>query len=227
MKKIHKIILLLISFFFLSTYAPHNFKLISEEKNTFFKVKNIKIINNYLIKENIIKNKLNKIYNKNIFLIKRKDIESPLKEINFLESIEVKIKYPNTIVVKIFETKPVAILFKNKSKYLLDSSSNLIKFIHEKNFNRLPVIFGDKAEKNFINFYKKLKKHNFPINKIQNFYYFQIDRWDLELLNKKIIKFPYNNTDDAIKKSIELLNREDFKNYNIIDLRINGKVIVE
>ena len=32
---------------------------------------------------------------------------------------------------------------------------------------------------------------------------------------------------DAIKKSIELLKREDFKNYNIIDLRVDGKIIVE
>ena len=31
----------------------------------------------------------------------------------------------------------------------------------------------------------------------------------------------------AIKKSIELLDREDFKNYNIIDLRVDGKIIVE
>jgi len=36
-----------------------------------------------------------------------------------------------------------------------------------------------------------------------------------------------NNIDDAIQKSIELLEREDFKNYNIIDLRVDGKIIVE
>ena len=32
---------------------------------------------------------------------------------------------------------------------------------------------------------------------------------------------------DAIKKSIKLLKREDFKNYNIIDLRVDGRIIVE
>ena len=52
-------------------------------------------------------------------------------------------------------------------------------------------------------------------------------RWDLQLVNNKIIKFPHNNTDDAIIKSVELLNRKDFKNYNIIDLRIRGKIVVE
>jgi len=33
--------------------------------------------------------------------------------------------------------------------------------------------------------------------------------------------------EDAIKKSIELLDRDDFENYNIIDLRIHGKIVVE
>ena len=46
-------------------------------------------------------------------------------------------------------------------------------------------------------------------------------------MNNKIIKFPHNNTNDIIKKSIELLDRKDFENYNIIDLRIDGKIIVE
>ena len=35
------------------------------------------------------------------------------------------------------------------------------------------------------------------------------------------------NIESAIKKTIELLDRKDFENYNIIDLRIDGKIIVE
>ena len=44
------------------------------------------------------------------------------------------------------------------------------------------------------NFFNQLKKNNFPNKQIKNFYYFQIGRWDLQLLNNKIIKFPHNNT---------------------------------
>ena len=150
-----------------------------------------------------------------------------MKDIEFLKKIEVKKRYPNTLIVKIFETKPIAILFKNKTKYLLDNSSNLISFKENMNFNQLPGVFGDEAENNFVYFFNQLENNSFPINKIKNFYYFQIGRWDLQLLNNKIIKFPYNNTEDAIKESIELLDRKDFKNYNIIDLRVGGKIIVE
>ena len=227
MKKFYRIILLVIVLIFLSTFNPKELNLISEKDDSFFKIKKIEIKNNLLINKNEIKEKLSNVYKKSILFIKKKDIEEPLVEIDFLEKIEVKKKYPNTIIIKIIETKPVAIIFKNKVKYLLDSSSNLISFKNDSNFNELPSIFGEGAENNFIYFLKKLKKNNFPNEQIKNFYYFQIERWDLQLLNDKIIKFPHNKIDVAIIKSIELLDREDFKNYNIIDLRVDGKIIVE
>ena len=227
MKKLYRIVLLIIVFIFLSTYNPSGFNLILQKNNTFLKIQKIEIVNNSLIKDSEIKEKLSKIYNKNIFLIKRKDIEGPLKEINFLEKIEVKKKYPNTIIVEIFETKPVAILYQNKAKYLLDSSSNLILFEDAMNFNQLPTVFGEGAKNHFIYFFSQLENNNFPIKDVKKFYFFQIGRWDLQLANDRLIKFPHNNIDNAIKKSIELLDRKDFENYNIIDLRIDGKIIVE
>ena len=227
MKKLYRIVLLILVLIFLSTYSPNKFDLILEKNNTFLKIQKIKIVNNFLIKSSEIKEKLSTIYNRNIFSIKKEDIEEPLKEINFLEKVEVKKKYPNTIVVKIFETKPVAILYKNKAKYLLDSSSNLIFFENNMNFNQLPSVFGIGAENYFVYFFNQLENNNFPINNIKKFYFFQIGRWDLQFANDKIIKLPYDNVEDAIKKSIELLDRKDFENYNIIDLRVDGKIIVE
>ena len=79
------------------------------------------------------------------------------------------------MVVKIFETKPVAILFKNKTKYLLDSSSNLISFENNMNFNQLPSVFGEGAENNFVYFFNQLENNNFPIKKIKNFTIFKLD----------------------------------------------------
>ena len=227
MKKIYRFALLLFIFIFLSTFNPKTLDTISEKKTELFKIQKIEILNNLLVKTSEVEKKLSGIYNKNIFLIKRNDIEQPIKNIDFLEKIEVKKKYPNTIIIKIFETKPVAIVFKDKVKYLLDNSSKLISLEKNKNFDHLPIIFGEDAEKNFVSFLNQLTNNNFPQKKIKNFYYFQIGRWDLQLMNNKIIKFPDSNIDKAIKKSIKLLKREDFKNYNIIDLRVDGKIIVE
>jgi len=103
----------------------------------------------------------------------------------------------------------------------------LILFEDNENFNQLPSIFGEGAKNHFIYFFSQLENNNFPIENVKKFYFFQIGRWDLQLANDRLIKFPHNNIDDAIKKSIELLDRKDFENYNIIDLRIDGKIIVE
>ena len=94
-------------------------------------------------------------------------------------------------------------------------------------FAELPNIIGDDAENNIVNFLDQLKTNKFSTNNIKNFYYFKIGRWDLELLDNRIIKLPYNVSSNVIKKVSELLNRKDFQNYKIIDLRIDGKIIVE
>ena len=227
MKKLYKIIILLITLIFLTTYNPNEFNAFPKKKNFFFKIKNIEVTNNYIIKKKEIVEKLAHIYEKNILFIERNDLEGPLKSIDFLDKIEVKKKYPNTIIIKVFETKPIAILFKKSQKYLLDSSSNLVTFSENMFIDDFPSVFGEGAEQDFIKFYNLLENNNFPKEKVKNFYYFQIGRWDLQLLNDQIIKFPGNKITGAIKQSIELLARKDFGNYNIIDLRVHGKIVVE
>tara|TARA_Y100000590_G_scaffold232799_1_gene262215 strand:- start:1105 stop:1788 length:684 start_codon:yes stop_codon:yes gene_type:complete len=227
MKKFYKIVVLLIALIFLTTYSPSGLNIINGKKSNIFRIKNIEIVNNKIINKNEIDEKLSKIYEKNIFFIKEEDIKKPLKSINFLKGIEVKKKYPNTIILKIYETKPVAILFKKNDKFLLDSMSNLILADESMYTNSLPNVFGDGAESEFIDFFNKLKRSNFPRQRIKNFYYFQIGRWDLELLNNQLIKYPASETEKAIQQSIELLNHKDFKSYNLIDLRVLGKIVVE
>ena len=115
MKKLYKTVLLFLVLAFLTTYTPYKFNLFDKKKDFFFKIKNIEIINTNLIDKDIIHEKLLEIYQKNIVLVNRSDIEQPLKSIDFLEKIEVKKKYPNTIIIKVYETKPVAILYKKKN----------------------------------------------------------------------------------------------------------------
>ena len=227
MKKIYRITILLAIFVFLTTYSPNKFNVSSKKKNHFFEIQNIIIINNHLIDKIKIIEKLTQINNENILFINRNDIEKSLQSIEFLDRIEVKKKYPNTIIIKVYETKPVAILFKDNSKYLLDSSSNLISYNKKFYSENLPNVFGEGAEKDFMIFYNQLKNNNFSIKEIENFYYFQIGRWDLQLSNNKTIKYPANQTLKAIQQSVKLLKQKDFRNYNIFDLRIHGKIVVE
>lgn len=227
MRKFYSILLLLLTLILLTTYNPSEMELISNQGNSLFDVKSIKIINNEKIKPDVIEEKLKKIYGQNIFFIKTSEIEKVTRNIIYLQSIEVKKKYPNTLIVKVFETSPLAILLKNSEYYILDSGANLILINADSvtNYN-YPHIFGKNSEKYFLNFLQLLKKNNFPIIDIKSYYYFQIGRWDLKLKDGLLIRLPNNMIKNAIEKSVELLNKDDFKNYEVIDLRINGRIIV-
>ena len=225
MNKLSKVILLLLAFIFLTTYYPNQFFVLP--KNFFLKVKNIEIVNNDLIRTNIIEKKISKIYDTNIIFLKRNDIEKSLNSIEFLEKIEVRKKYPSTLIIKVYETKPIAILLDKDKKYFIDSSFRLIPFNKNLTLNALPGIFGKEAKGNFAEFFKKLENYNFETKRIKNYYYFQIGRWDIQLHNSQIIKFPPNKINEAIQQIKKLLNRADFQKYNVIDLRMEDKIVVE
>ena len=227
MKKFYKIITLILLLIFLTTYTPNTLFLFKENENSFFKITNIEITNNKKIEKKEIIDKLNHIYNKNILLVSANDIEEPLRKLDFLDNIKIKKKYPNTILIEIYETKPVAVLFKKNNKYIIDNLSKLTNYDDNLNQNNLPSVFGKDAEKDLINFINQLENNSFPKHKIKNYYYFQINRWDLMLKNEQLIKFPSKKRKQAIQQSVELLNRKDFKNYKVIDLRIQGKIVVE
>ena len=228
MKKLYRIIILLLTLIFLTTFNPRHSNLIIEKDWFFFQIKKVEIINSKLVSKNEVEKKLKGVYGKNIIFINRENIEEPLKSINFLDKIEVKKKYPNTIIIKIFETKPIALLYKKEKKYLIDSKSNLIIVHDNEKYKNLPSVFGGEGvEKNFISFFSLLKEKNFPTELIESFYYFQIGRWNIKLYEKKTIKYPSVDIQESIKKSVQLINNKAFKKYNIIDLRISDKVIVE
>jgi len=227
MNKINKIVLLFIIFIIVSTYSPSQLNSFSYKKKSGFKIKNIDIKNNYKIERSDIIEKLSNIYGKNILLIKKNDLEEYLKSVDFLDKIEVRKKYPHTLIIKIYETEPIAFLFREDNRYLLDSSSNLINFKENESKYDLPKVFGNDAEKYFVDFFVLLKENNFPRNEIKNYYYFQIGRWDTLLSKGQTIKFPAENIKKAIILSVKLLNNEDFSKYDIIDLRVDGKIIVK
>ena len=103
-----------------------------------------------------IKNEFSFLYEKNLFFLKNKNIKKKLKQNSFVDSFEIKKIYPNKIIIKIFEKKPVAILQKKRKKYYFTDKGEVIKFLELKKYNDLPIVFGDKVS--FSIFYENLKK---------------------------------------------------------------------
>ena len=83
-------------------------------------------------------------------------------------------------------------------------------------FDDLPSVFGEDADQNFVDFFNQLEISNFPTQRVKNYYYYQIGRWDLQLFNNQTIKFPSEKIINAIQQSVELLKRKNFNDYNTI-----------
>ena len=76
----------------------------SKQKINFikFNLEEIKIENNLFIKKEELKKLLTPIYEKNLILLKNTEVENALKKNDFIESFNIKKKYPNTLIIKIF-----------------------------------------------------------------------------------------------------------------------------
>jgi len=88
-----------------STYKPQKLFL-----NNKFNIEEIKIENNFILKSENIKKKLNFLYNENLIFLDLINLEEKLKKIDFVESFEIKKIYPKKLKIKIYEKKPIVIL---------------------------------------------------------------------------------------------------------------------
>ena len=212
-------------FFLLSTVNFSNSK--KENKKIFFSINKIDINGNIRIDKNILLENVNKLYGQNIFKLNIDEIKTELFKFNLIKSIKIKKYYPNKIEINLDEVEFVAIIVKNNTKYFLADNQNLVLFNGDLNIKRLPKLYGINAEKFFLNFKKKLENNNFNLNLIENYYYFQINRWDLYLKNNLIIKFPTENVEQSILLVKKLIDNKEFLNSTIIDLRIKEKMIIK
>ena len=190
-----------------------------------FEIRKIIIENNSLLKKEEIEKLLVKVYNQNLLLFKNEEIEKALMQNSFIESFNIKKKYPSTLNISIFEKIPVVILQTKKKKFYLSGKNDLIEFRVFKKYKDLPYVIGNKEE--FGIFYNNLKKINFPTNLIAKYTLYELNRWDLETVNKKTIKLPSKNYTTYLKSYLKMQNKNDFQKYKIFDFRIKDQLILK
>ena len=207
-------------FVLLTTIIPQEKIVISK-----FNLKKIYIVNNQLIKEDEIKKLLKPIYGRNLIFLSNLEIKQELEKNSFIESFKIKKKFPDTLKIEIFEKKPIAILFFKKKKYYLSERIDLIQFKSLKNYENLPLVFGEKDK--FKIFYKSLMQIDFPLKIIKTFTFYESNRWDLETINKTIIKLPSKNYNKSLENYLSLRNKKKFKMYKVFDYRLNDQLILK
>ena len=165
------------------------------------------------------------LYNKNIFFLNSYDIKKKLNKKNSIKSIEIKKIYPNKIIIKIFEKEPIAILINNDSKFFLGKKFDIIDYKKIDKFKNLPVIYGDK--KNYKELFQNLKSINFPTNLIAKYFLLDSKRWNLELIDQKLIKLPPKDYKKSLKNFLTIKESINFDKYKIFDYRLKNQLILK
>ena len=214
-------------FILLSLSTINFFKFDKISKLTFFPINKIEITGTNKIDKSELLRKLDFLYGKNIFIFNKIEIGNILRKNNLIKEFKITKYYPNKIKIELKESIFVALIIKEHKKFFLTDNQKLV--LYNENFNEklLPTIYGPGGEKLFQNFYTKLKSNNFDLEMIKNYYFFQINRWDLILNNGLLIKFPTKEIDEAIILAKKLIKDSNFKNIEIIDLRIKGRIITQ
>tara|TARA_B100002052_G_C15839153_1_gene579310 strand:+ start:342 stop:1013 length:672 start_codon:yes stop_codon:yes gene_type:complete len=160
----------------------------------------------------------------NIFFLETLRVNKIISSNNLIEKYYIHKRYPSTLKIEIIKTEILANLLKDGSNYLVGANGKLIETTALDESK--PFIFGKIDIKSFINLKNKLENSNFDYENIKNFYFFNSDRWDLEMKDGILIKLPQKNIDKALKMIFEFISENKLNDINIIDARINNQIII-
>ena len=218
--KKNKILIYLLFLFILSTTTGKSLK----ERNSYSSMINqINIEGLSKINNTKIFNELNSLLYKNIFLVGKKEIQRVISTYNIIEEYNIKKIYPSTINIKIKPTKLVARFSKNDQ--FVGANGKLVE--DKENSEILPYIFGEFNPEDFLTLKKDIVRSNFTFTKFKTLYFFPSNRWDILTNDDILIKLPQDNFLDSLNLAYKIINSKDFKNKNLIDLRMNSHLIIK
>ena len=215
-----KIIIYLFFLFILSTTSG---KFIENQDSYSSKINQINIEGLSNTDNVKIANELNHLSYKNILLVSKDEIQEVISNYNIIEEYSVKKIYPLTINVKIKPTKFIARL--SNDDQLVGANGKLIE--DKDNKEILPYIFGEFNSHNFLKFQKNIARSKFTFTKFKTLYFFPSNRWDILTYDEILIKLPQDNISKSLNLAYKIISSNDFKNKNLIDLRINNRLITK
>ncbi len=171
-----------------------------------------------------ISNELSDLIQKSIFFVDKKKINNVMTKYNVIEEYTIKKIYPSTIKINIKPTKYIAKM-SNDDQLIVGANGKLI--VDKKNKEILPLIFGEFNSTNFLSLKKNIYQSKFNFKEFKTLYFFQSNRWDVLTLNNILIKLPQNNFLESLNLAYKIINSDEFKKKNIIDLRVKNHLIVK
>ena len=203
--------------FLLSSINNYNLNI-----SNFFKIKNI-VVNGMSNDKNLkVESNLNFLLGENIFFLKD-NIYNYFDKNNDVKNFNVKKLYPNSLEITITESKPICIILDNGKEIFLGDNGKILKA--KQDYSNLLKVYGSSNIDQIFRLLKTLKKSSLNSKNIKSITFFKSNRFDLNLNDKKVIKFPINYNDSILEYAYKILQDNNFVHAKIIDLRINNKII--
>ena len=161
---------------------------------------------------------------KNIFFIDNLEISKNINSNNLVEKFWVFKEYPSTININLIKTNFLGITKINNIDYLIGSNGKLIKKRNDQVVD-LPFIFGSIDANDFLILKEILDKSNFDASKIENFYYFKSNRWDIKTKKGLVIRLPSEVNVNLLNAVNQIIEDENFKNIKTLDFRQTNQII--
>tara|TARA_Y100000816_G_scaffold285474_1_gene265169 strand:- start:1188 stop:1856 length:669 start_codon:yes stop_codon:yes gene_type:complete len=205
-------------FFLILLSTPLNLKYDSFFKEV-FKIKNIKIIPNEFVFEEVYN-----LLNQNIFKLNKSSLKNFLNKYTYLKSIEIKKIYPNSLEVLVTKSSPIAIINNQLSFTYLGDNGKVFK--ENKEYSSIPILKGDIDIPKAIVVLNLLNKSLYKLENIKEIIFFPTNRINIILNDSKILKFPINIDLKYINKTHNFLKTLKTEK-KVIDFRILGKIILK
>ena len=161
---------------------------------------------------------------KNIFFIDNLEISKNINSNNLVEKFWIFKEYPSTININLIRTNFLGITKINNIDYLIGSNGKLIKKRNDQVID-LPFIFGSVDANDFLILKEILDKSNFNVSKIENFYYFNSNRWDIKTKKGLVIRLPSEINVNLLNTVNQIIEDENFKNIKMLDFRQTNQII--
>ena len=203
--------------FLLSSINNYNLNI-----SNFFKIKNI-VVNGMSDDKNLkVESNLNFLLGENIFFL-NDNIYNYFDRNNDVKNFNVKKLYPNSLEITITESKPICIILDNGKEIFLGDNGKILKV--KQDYSNLLKVYGSSNIDQIFRLLKTLKKSSLNSKNIKSITFFKSNRFDLNLNDKKVIKFPINYNDSILEYAYKILQDNNFVDAKIIDLRIDNKII--
>ena len=191
------------------------------QKHQYILTDNIKVLGLSSNDNMKISSKLDELFSKNIITIDKEKINQVILQYNIVEEYSVKKIYPSRLEVQIKPTKLIARISSN-SQILVGANGKLK--IKKKNNKMLPYIFGEFNSKEFLKFKKNIDKSKFNFTDFLSISFYPSNRWDILTVNDILIKLPEDNLLTSLDVANKIIEDYQFKDSEIIDLRISNQL---